>query len=168
MKSSKAGVSAYSIGNDNGEAETELETIGRHMAKLKVRNLPRNYQLFHEALYGHDRGIASEIASLGPTPSQTGLDDIGLKHHLVSHCGLVARKSESDAAEMLRDVANQLAEGLRKKQRFAREIEVAPHAADAMDCLNASLSNLLLYETELTERLRDCANLPAKARNMHA
>lgn len=114
MKSSKAGVSAYSIGNDNGEAETELETIGRHMAKLKVKSLPRNYQLFHEALYGHDRGIASEIAALGPTPSQTRLDDIGLKHHLVSHCGLVARKSESDAAEMLRDVANQLAEGLMK------------------------------------------------------
>ncbi|ACM26069.1 hypothetical protein G6L94_06915 [Agrobacterium rhizogenes] len=165
MKSSKANVSAYSIDDDNGEAETELETIGRHMAKLKVKSLPRNYQLFHEALYGHDRGIASEIASLGPAPSQTKLDDIGLKHHLVSHCGLVARKSESDAAEMLREVANQLAEGLRKKQRFTREIDAAAPADDAMDCLNASLSNLLLYETELTERLRDCANLPVQVRN---
>ncbi|HEX8049118.1 hypothetical protein [Rhizobium sp.] len=165
MKSSKAGVSAYSIGNDNGEAETELEAIGRHMAKLKVKNLPRNYQLFHEALYGHDRRIAKEIASLGPTPPQTELDDIGLKHHLVSHCGLVARKSETDAAEMLRDVANQLAEGLRKKQRFTRERDAVPQTLDAMDCLNASLSNLLLYETELTERLRDCANLPVEARS---
>ncbi|HEY0122693.1 MAG TPA: hypothetical protein VGC14_13225 [Rhizobium sp.] len=168
MKSSKAGVPAYSTGNDDGEAETELETIGRHMAELKVRSLPRNYQLFHEALYGHDRGIASEIAALGPAPSQAGLDDIGLKHHLVSHCGLVARKSESDAAEMLRDVADQLAEGLMKKQRFTRESETSPHAADAMDCLNASLSNLLLYETELTERLRDCANLPVQVRNTRA
>ena len=165
MKSSKASVSAYSIDSDNGEAETELETIGRHMAKLRVKSLPRNYQLFHEALYGHDRGIASEIAALGPTPSQTGLDEIGLKHHLVSHCGLVARKSQTAAAEMLRDVANQLAEGLKKKRRFTRESKTAPHAADAMDCLNASLSNLLLYETELTERLRDCANLPVQVHN---
>ncbi|MEF0939268.1 hypothetical protein [Rhizobium sp. BR 362] len=163
MKSSQAGVSAYPIGNDDSDATTDLEMIGRYMAKLKVKALPRNYQLFHEALHGSDRRIASEIASLGPSPSQASLDDIGLKHRLVSHCSLVARKSEADAAEMLREVAEQLAEGLMKKQSFAREIETAPHVAAAMDSLNASLSNLLLYETELTERLRDCASPPRRA-----
>lgn len=168
MKGSQAGVSTYFLGNDDGEAETELETIGRHMAELKVRNLPRNYQLFHEALYGQDRSIAGEISSLGRRPSQTGLDDIGLKHRLVSHCGLVARKSERDAAQMLREVANQLAEGLRKKQRVVREIETAPQATADLDCLNALLSNLLLYETELTERLRNCANLPERTHRADA
>ena len=93
-----------------------------------------------------------------------GLDEIGLKHRLVSHCGLVARKSESDAAEMLREVADQLAKGLRKKQHFARDIEKASKTADALDSLNASLSNLMLYETELTERLRNCASLPKPLR----
>ncbi|MBB3453770.1 hypothetical protein FHT86_002026 [Rhizobium sp. BK313] len=163
MKSSQASVSAYTVGNDDSEVASDLEMIGRHMAKLRIKGLPRNYQLFHEALYGQDRKIAGEIAALGPAPSQASLDDIGLKYRLVSHCGLVARKSETDAAEMLREVADQLAEGLMKKQSFAREMETAPHTAAAMDSLNASLSNLLLYETELTERLKDCGGLSAQA-----
>ncbi|AYG58663.1 hypothetical protein [Rhizobium jaguaris] len=167
MKSSHAGVSAYPIGNDDGEAATDLEMIGRHMAKLRVKALPRNYQLFHEALHGSDRTIASEIAALGPAPSQASLDEIGLKYRLVSHCGLVARKSEIDAAEMLREVADQLAEGLVKKQSFARKTETAAHAA-AMDRLNAFLSNLLLYETELTERLKDRAGPLEQAGSTHA
>jgi hypothetical protein len=60
---------------------------------------------------------------------------------------------------MLREVADQLAKGLMKKQRFSRETETAANANPALDSLNASLSNLMLYETELTERLRNCANL---------
>ncbi|MFS8044886.1 hypothetical protein [Rhizobium sp. BR 314] len=162
MKNSQTGVSAYSI--DEDETETELEVIGRFMMRLKVRNLPRNYQLFHEALYGQNSDLAAEIEALGPLPPQSGLDEIGLKHRLVSHCGLVARKSESDAAEMLREVADQLAKGLMKKQHFARTIEQAPNTSDALDSLNASLSNLMLYETELTERLRNCTTPPKPSR----
>ncbi|TXH80827.1 MAG: hypothetical protein E6Q77_09585 [Rhizobium sp.] len=166
MKNSHQGVSAYSI--DEDETETELEVIGRFMTRLKIRNLPRNYQLFHEALYGEDRCLAEEIEALGPLPSQGRLDEIGLKHRLVSHCGLVARKSESDAAEMLREVADQLAKGLMKKQRFARQTETAVDANPALDSLNAALSNLMLYETELTERLRNCANLSKSSRSAGA
>lgn len=168
MKSSQTGVSTYFIDNDDDEAETELEAIGRFMTRLKIRNLPRNYQLFHEALFGQDRCLAEEVEALGPQPSQSRLDEIGLKHRLVSHCGLVARKSESDAAEMLREVADQLAKGLSKKQHFAREIARIPDVHTTLDSLNASLSNLMLYETELTERLRNCANLPKQARSADA
>ncbi len=166
MKNLHQGVSAYSI--DEDETETELEVIGRFMTRLKVKNLPRNYQLFHEALYGEDRCLAEEIEALGPVPSQGRLDEIGLKHRLVSHCGLLARKSEGDAAEMLREVADELAKGLMKKQRFARETKAAADAGSALDSLNAALSNLMLYETELTERLRNCANLPKSSQNAGA
>ncbi|MDE1992896.1 MAG: hypothetical protein KGI75_10360 [Rhizobiaceae bacterium] len=161
MKSSKAGVSTEVIGDHDREMTTELEVIGQHMAKLKVKALPRNYQLFHEALYGDDFTIAREITALGPAPSQASLDDIGLKHRLVSHCGLVARKSESDAAEMLREVADQLAEGFMRKQSLAHGDEALRHDTADMDSLNAILSNLLHYETELTERLRDCSKAQA-------
>ncbi|MGV1758100.1 hypothetical protein [Rhizobium sp. P44RR-XXIV] len=163
MKSSQTGVSTYFTDNADGEGETELEAIGRFMTRLKIRNLPRNYQLFHEALFGQDRCLSEEIEALGPQPSQGRLDEIGLKHRLVSHCGLVARKSENDAAEMLREVADQLAKGLMKKQHFAREIATIPDVNATLDSLNASLSNLMLYETELTERLKNCANLPKAA-----
>jgi len=147
-------------------ASSDLHKVGLSMTKLKVSGLPRNYQLFHEALFGQNRNIATEIAALGANPSQAMLDDIGLKYHLVSHCGLVADKSQADAVRMLREVGEQLAEGLRRKQSFMRTVETVKHSVtgDAtqslasfsaeMDFLNASLSNLLLYETELTEKLR--------------
>lgn len=142
----------------------DLQKIGHYMAKLKVRGLPRNYQLFHEALYGGDRAMAGEIAALGGQPSQAMLDEIGLKYRLVSHCGLVAEKSQTDAAQMLRDVADQLAEGLKRKQQFVETAEAVTQTiaeqqnaavfVAEMDFLNASLSNLMLYETELTEKLK--------------
>lgn len=147
-------------------ASSDLRKVGLYMTKLKVSGLPRNYQLFHEALFSQNRNIATEIAALGPNPSQAMLDDIGLKYHLVSHCGLVAEKSQADAVRMLREVGEQLAEGLKRKQTFVRTVETVQHSvvgdethslasfAAEMDFLNSSLTNLLLYETELTEKLR--------------
>jgi diguanylate cyclase (GGDEF)-like protein len=150
----------------DAEGPIDLQKIGHYMARLKVQGLPRNYQLFHEALFGHSREIAAEIGALGANPSQAMLDEIGLKHRLVSHCGLVADKSHTDAAAMLREVAAQLAEGLQKKQSFMRAVETVAHSVAEdpnqslaeftaeMDFLNASLTNLMLYETELTEKLK--------------
>lgn len=145
----------------------DLQKVGQYMAKLNIRGLPRNYQLFHEALYGADRTLSNEIAMLGGQPSQVKLDEIGLKYRLVSHCGLVSEKSQEDAAKMLRDVAEQLAEGLKRKQSFMTTVETVTHSviedpmqglaafSAEMDFLNASLTNLMLYETELTEKLKD-------------
>ena len=150
-----------------GVGPADLQKVGHYMAKLNVRGLPRNYQLFHEALYGADRSLSNEIAMLGIQPSQAMLDEIGLKYRLVSHCGLVAEKSQADTAKMLRDVAEQLAEGLKRKQGFVQTVEIVAQSVNEdpaqslaafsaeMDFLNASLTNLMLYETELTEKLKD-------------
>jgi len=164
MKNPQASI-ATSPATSGGPAD--LQKVGHYMAKLKVRGLPRNYQLFHEALYGADRSMSNEIAMLGGQPSQAMLDEIGLKYRLVSHCGLVAEKSQADTAKMLRDVAEQLAEGLKRKQSFVHTVETVAQSVNddpmqslaafsaEMDFLNASLTNLMLYETELTEKLKD-------------
>lgn len=165
MKNPQASIATSTTSPNGGPAD--LQKIGQYMAKLKVGGLPRNYQLFHEALYGADRSLSNEIAMLGSQPSQAMLDEIGLKYRLVSHCGLVAEKSQADAAKMLRDVAEQLAEGLKRKQSFVHTVETVTHSviedpmqglaafSAEMDFLNASLTNLMLYETELTEKLKD-------------
>jgi len=159
--------SAVSTTANTAVGPADLQKVGHYMAKLGVRGLPRNYQLFHEALYGADRSMSNEIAMLGTHPSQAMLDEIGLKFRLVSHCGLVAEKSQADTAKMLRDVAEQLSEGLKRKQNFVHTVETVTQSVNEdpmqslaafsaeMDFLNASLTNLMLYETELTERLKD-------------
>ena len=147
-------------------APADLHRVGLYMTKLNVQGLPRNYQLFHEALFGLDRSLGAEIAALGPNPPQHMLDEIGIKYRLVSHCGLVAETSQTDAARMLREVAAQLSEGLKKRHEFVQAVESVKHSSSRddernaaalvaeMDFLHASLSNLMIYETELTERLK--------------
>ncbi len=165
MKQPQPGAVASSANAIAGPVD--LQKVGQFMAKLRVRGLPRNYQLFHEALFGADRTLSNEIALLGSQPSQAMLDEIGLRYRLVSHCGLVAEKSHADAARMLRDVAGQLAEGLKHKQSFVHKVETVAQSVNEdpmqslaafsaeMDFLNASLTSLMLYETELTEKLKD-------------
>ncbi|MGO4565098.1 diguanylate cyclase [Rhizobium sp. 2YAF20] len=166
MKQSQPSTVGHAL-NQGTNAPADLQKIGQYMAKLKVQGLPRNYQLFHEALFGHDRQISVEIAALGLDPSQPMLDRIGLKYRLVSHCGLVADKSQTDAAQMLREVAEQLADGLQRKRGFVRAVETVSQSVAGeqdqslatfvaeMDFLNTTLANLMLYETELTEKLQN-------------
>jgi diguanylate cyclase (GGDEF)-like protein len=144
----------------------DLQKVGLYMAKLRVPGLPRNYQLFHEALFGKDRSIGAEIAALGPNPSQVLLDEIGVKYHMTSHCGVPVENSQADAVRMLREVAEKLGEGLKKKQLFARTVEAVTRSVAndpehslavfnaEMDFLSASLESLVVYETELAEMLK--------------
>jgi hypothetical protein len=153
MTARQADISIHSEDDGRNEMPSELEAVGRYMARFHIRNVPRNYQLVHEALYGGDRRITAALAALGNAPRQAKLDEIGLGFRLVSHCTLVANKSPRAATEMLREIGEQLAEGLRQKRRIAANADATPRASE-LDRLNASLSNLMLYETELTERLR--------------
>jgi hypothetical protein len=70
MKQSQASATAHPASQGSGPPP-DLQKIGQYMAKLKVQGLPRNYQLFHEALFGHEREIGIEIAALGLNPSQS-------------------------------------------------------------------------------------------------
>lgn len=55
----------------------DIQKIAQHMARLNVAALPRNYELFHEAIIGLNAGLAQDIAALGPQPQQPMLDELG-------------------------------------------------------------------------------------------
>ncbi len=88
----------------------DIQKIAQHMARLNVAGLPRNYELFHEAIVGLNGGLAQDIAALGPQPQQAMLDELGLKYRLVGHCGLAGETSRNEASRLLREVAERLAE----------------------------------------------------------
>lgn len=146
---------------------SEIQKIAQHMARLNVPSIPRNYELFHEALFAPNAELAREIAALGPHPGQAMLDELGLKHRLVTHCGLVTDKSQSEAVQVLRNISDQLADGLTQKQTFVRAVESVAHSmaedqnqslatfVAEMEFLNASITQLLLAETELASTLRE-------------
>lgn len=145
----------------------DIQKIAQHMARLNVAALPRNYELFHEAIIGLNAGLAQDIAALGPQPQQAMLDELGLKYRLVSHCGLAGEASQNEASRMLREVAERLAEGLRHREAFARACatilkSVSGHEDQSLaafigevDYLSASLSTVLSAEMEIGARLED-------------
>ncbi|RUM26522.1 GGDEF domain-containing protein [Rhizobium vallis] len=145
----------------------DILRIAQHMARLNVAALPRNYELFHEAIVGLNAGLAQDIAALGSQPQQAMLDELGLKYRLVGHCGLAGEISRSEASRMLRDVAERLAEGLRHKNAFARACStilksVSGHDDQSLaafigevDYLSASLTAVLSAEMDIGARLEE-------------
>jgi len=160
---------------DNTSLHGEIGTIGsrdiagriaRQMQKLQVQGLPRNYELFHEALSGHNPLLAQEILALPRAPVQSHLDQIGIKHRLVSHCGIVAERATEEATRVLAALREQLAAGVAQKESFSRALNLVTRSVredgsrgiaqllTEMDFLNASAQELVQCETALVDRLQ--------------
>ena len=90
-------------------AANAFQGIGAAMARLGIAPLPRNYELMHAALSGANPELARDLAALGPRPQQGELDALGLHYRLAGHCALTASKAQSEAAELLRALKDQMA-----------------------------------------------------------
>ncbi|MBX5188842.1 GGDEF domain-containing protein [Rhizobium sp. NZLR3b] len=146
---------------------TDIQRIAQHMARLSIAALPRNYELFHEAIIGLNAGLAQDIAALGSQPQQPMLDELGLKYRLVGHCGLAGETSRNEASRMLRELAERLAEGMRHRDAFARACATILKSVSGnddqslaafigeVDYLSASLSTVLSAEMEIGARLQE-------------
>jgi len=149
-----------------GGTPDRLHKTTQQMAKLRVEGFPRNYELFHEALFGHNATLAKDVFSLGPHPSQAALDQLGLKHRLVSHCGLVEEKSQSDAVRILHGLTEQISLGVLHKHTFARALETILRSMREdenrglaelfaeIDFLQSSAAELLRSESDLGQKLK--------------
>ncbi|MCK3775329.1 GGDEF domain-containing protein [Ensifer sesbaniae] len=93
------------------------------MSAHGVAALPRNYELFYEALSGRLPQLSRELGALGHNPLQDSLDALGLKHHLVSHASLAADRARAEAQEALADMASKLKLALVQKQAFKAELD---------------------------------------------
>ncbi|HLP68448.1 MAG TPA: GGDEF domain-containing protein [Rhizobium sp.] len=155
---------------NEGTAESEtidrLQRVTQAMARLKVDALPRNYELFHEALFGHDPALARDVASLVPNPPQHALDRIGLTYRLTGHCGLIEEKSCVEVTRVLSGAADEMVAAIREKQAFVSAVETLVRAiredwdrgvddllAD-IDFLKSSTAELLRSESRAEQALK--------------
>ena len=91
-------------------------TIASTMRQMGVVGLPRNYELFYEALTGANHELSLEVISLSKRPSQEDLDRIGRKffanHHgqgIVENAREVIARELEDVARLLRNEQTQIA-----------------------------------------------------------
>lgn len=149
------------------EAADSLQKVAHAMSRLNVPGLPRNYELFHEALFGHDAGLTREIAALNAPPSQLLLDQIGLKYRLPSHCGVAEETVQRGAEGVLKSLTAQISAGMDHKKSFTRALETIVRSIredesrglrdllEELDFLSSAATDLLVSENVLSQRLND-------------
>ncbi len=118
--------------------EIAMSVVGA-MRQLGVIGLPRNYEIFYEALTGSNPELSLEVVSLSNRPSQDELDRIGRKffahhhgHNIVSAAREAIAKELEDIAQIMRservhiekygEVLSQTSEGLSSKGVMGQEI----------------------------------------------
>ncbi|MFB9951172.1 GGDEF domain-containing protein [Rhizobium puerariae] len=156
------------MAGESGKAARErtLQVVGQHMAKLEVSGLPRNYELFHEALSGADAALSREVLALPAAPSQAALDEIGLRHQLAGFVALATPKSRDHEIKLLLELRDKMASGITQKRGFTRVLETVARSLREdsnasprdilaeIEYLSVSLSDAVVAETELEAALK--------------
>jgi diguanylate cyclase len=109
------------------------------MRQMGVMGIPRNYEIFYEALTGSNHELSLEVVSLSSRPTQDELDKIGRKyfaqhheHAIVEHARSAIAKELEDLAKLLRteqsqitrygEVLSQTSEGLSNRSMISRDL----------------------------------------------
>lgn len=101
----------------NGMPATDLATqIAALMRHLGVASLPRNYEIFYEATAGSNEALRNDLASLGPRPSQIGLDEVAMKHFAQNSGQAIVEDARDQIAARLEEIL-----ALVKKERSQLE-----------------------------------------------
>ena len=90
------------------------------MRQLGVAALPRNYEIFYEALSGSNHELSLEVVSLSKRPTQDQLDRVGRKYFASNHAtGLVEHARETIAKE-LEEIASILRNERGQVEKYGR------------------------------------------------
>ncbi len=109
------------------------------MRQMGVMGLPRNYEIFYEALTGSNHNLSLEVVSLSNRPTQEELDKIGRKYFAQNHEHAIVETAREtlarefdDLARILRnerthvekygEILNQTSEGLRLRHTVSTEL----------------------------------------------
>ncbi|GLS33389.1 diguanylate cyclase [Mesorhizobium albiziae] len=80
-------------------------TIAMTMRQTGVLGLPRNYEIFYEALTGANHALSLELVSLGNRPKQEDLDKIGRKYFAQHHGHGIVENAREIIARELEEIA---------------------------------------------------------------
>jgi hypothetical protein len=96
-------------------------TVVATMSQMGVIGLPRNYEIFYEALTGTNAALSLEVIALGNRPTQEQLDLIGQKFFAQNHGQGIVEHAREILARELEGVANLLRNEQTHLERYARK-----------------------------------------------
>ncbi len=109
------------------------------MRQLGVVALPRNYEIFYEALSGSNHELSLEVVSLSNKPTQDQLDRIGRKFFADNHgTGIVEHARETIARE-LEEIASILRHERGHLEKYGRMLDQTAQGLNSRNVINKEL-----------------------------
>ena len=109
------------------------------MRQLGVVGLPRNYEIFYEALAGSNHELSLEVVSLSNRPTQEQLDRIGRKFFPDSHeSGIVEHARETIARE-LEEIASILRHERGHLEKYGRMLDQTAEGLNSRNVISKDL-----------------------------
>lgn len=106
--------------NEQRVAPDIATTIATTMRQMGVVGLPRNYEIFYEAMTGSNPELSLEFVALSKRPTQAELDRIGRKFFAESHGQGIVENARDVIARELEEVAKLLRNGQSHIQKYGR------------------------------------------------
>ncbi|MBL8585048.1 MAG: diguanylate cyclase, partial [Rhizobiaceae bacterium] len=167
------------------ERTTDIATtIAATMRQMGVLGLPRNYEIFYEALTGNNHELSLEVVALSKRPTQEELDRIGRKYFSQNHGQGIVENAREVIARELEEVAtllrtervhlekygqilNQTSDGLNSRNAISRELlqkiasvmavatnSTIDHGRQIVDSLSEKTAELESVKSKLEEYKR--------------
>lgn len=93
------------------------------MRQLGIVALPRNYEIFYEALSGSNHELSLEVVSLSKRPTQDELDRIGRKYFASHHDSGIVEHARETIAKELEEIASILRNERSHVEKYGRMLD---------------------------------------------
>lgn len=113
------------------------------MRQMRVASLPRNYEIFYEALSGSNPRLSLEVIELGNNPTQERLDQIGRKYFAQNHNQSIVEQAREVVAQELEDIARILRSEHQHLEKYGQ----------ILDQTSSGLNNRDLISKELLQKI---------------
>ncbi len=127
-----------------GERMTDIAAaVVATMHQLGILGLPRNYEVFYEALTGTNTELQLAVVSLGKHPTQEELDQISQRFFAQSHGHRIVEQARDVVARELEDIATLLRSEHSHIEKYGR----------ILDETSSGLSNRNLVSGDLLQKI---------------
>jgi diguanylate cyclase len=109
------------------------------MRQLGVIGLPRNYEIFYEALSGSNPELSLAVVALSSRPTQDDLDRIGRKFFAQNHGPGIVEQARDVLARELEDIASLLRNERSHVEKYGRILEETSGGLNSRNALSRDL-----------------------------
>ena len=122
------------------EQSTDIAmTVVVTMRQMGVLGLPRNYEIFYEALTGSNHELSVDLVSLGNRPKQEELDKIGHKHFAQNHGHGIVEGARETISQQLEEVTRILLNERNYLEKYSRILDQTADGLNNRQLINRDI-----------------------------